>query len=76
MRPCGLDSAVETLRDDLAEIGMMLKDAMPRQAIEALESEVRSLAARIDSKRHAGADGVAMPGSSAASPKSATRCAR
>ena len=62
MRPCGLDHAVETLRDDLAEIGVMLKDAMPRQAIEALESEVRSLTARIDNKRHAGADGVAIAG--------------
>ena len=41
MRPCGIDAAVETLRDDLAEIGVMLKEAMPRQAIEALESEVR-----------------------------------
>jgi localization factor PodJL len=62
MRSCGLDRAVDTLRDDLAEIGVMLKDAMPRQAIEALESEVRSLTARIDNKRHAGADGVAIAG--------------
>lgn len=62
MRPCGIDAAVETLRDDLAEIGMMLKEAMPRQAIEALESEIRSLASRIDSERHAGADGVTMAG--------------
>ena len=77
MRPCGIDAAVETLRDDLAEIGMMLKEAMPRQAIEALESEVRSLVARIDNKRHAGADGVDHgAASSAASPKSATRCTR
>ena len=42
--PAAIDAAVETLRDDLAEIGMMLKEAMPRQAIEALESEIRSLA--------------------------------
>lgn len=62
MRPCQLDSAVETLRDDLAEIGMMLKEAMPRQAIEALETEIRSLASRIDSERDSGADGVAMAG--------------
>ncbi len=60
IRPCGIDAAVETLRDDLAEIGMMLKEAMPRQAIEALESEIRALASRIDDERHAGADGVAM----------------
>lgn len=62
MRPCGIDAAVETLRDDLAEIGMMLKEAMPRQAIEALEAEIRSLAARIDGERHAGADGAMMAG--------------
>ena len=62
MRPCSIDAAVETLRDDLAEIGVMLKEAMPRQAIEALESEIRSLASRVDSERHAGADGAAMAG--------------
>jgi localization factor PodJL len=61
-RPCGIDAAVETLRDDLAEIGMMLKEAMPRQAIEALESEIRSLSSRIDNERHAGADGATMAG--------------
>jgi localization factor PodJL len=62
MRPCSLDSAVETLRDDLAEIGVMLKEAMPRKAIEALEVEVRSLASRIGDERHAGADVGAMAG--------------
>jgi localization factor PodJL len=62
MRPCGIDAAVETLRDDLAEIGMMLKEAMPRQAIEALESEIRSLSSRIDNERNAGADGSMMAG--------------
>ncbi|MGH6771252.1 MAG: hypothetical protein ACRECO_19780, partial [Xanthobacteraceae bacterium] len=62
LTPCGIDRAVDVLRDDLAEIGVMLKDAMPRQAIEALESEMRSLGARIDSKRHAGADDAAIAG--------------
>src|SRR5262249_53836473 len=38
------------------------KEAMPRQAIEALETEVRSLAERIDSKRHAGADAANLTG--------------
>ena len=57
-----IDHAVETLRDDLAEIGVMLKEAMPRQAIEALEGEVRKLVARIDSKRHAGVDAAAIAG--------------
>src|SRR5262249_9904313 len=62
LRPCGIASAVETLRNDLAEIGLMIKEAMPRQAIEALETEVRSLAERIDSKRHAGADAANLTG--------------
>ena len=58
-QPCSLDKAVDTLRDDLAEIGVMLQDAMPRKAVEALEGEVRKLAERIDNTRHAGADGAA-----------------
>ena len=33
-QPCGLDTAVDTLRDDLAEIGLMLQEAMPRKAVE------------------------------------------
>jgi localization factor PodJL len=55
-RPCGLDNAIETIRNDLAEIGLMVKEAMPRRAIEALESEVRSLASRIDGERRDGSD--------------------
>ena len=51
LRPCGVNEAVETLRDDLAEIGLMLKDAMPRQSIEALEVEVRGLSARLQDNR-------------------------
>jgi len=61
-QPCGLDKAVETLRNDLAEIGVVLQDAVPRKAIEALEGEVRSLAERIDQTRHAGADEPALAG--------------
>ena len=53
-QPCGLDGAVATLRDDLAEIGLMLQDAVPRKSVEALESEVRKLADRIDHIRSAG----------------------
>src|SRR5215467_6793721 len=57
-----VDGAVETLRDDLAEISHLIKDAMPRQAIEALETEVRSLAQRIDGKRDAGANAADLAG--------------
>src|SRR5712691_3092417 len=65
-RPCGVDSvvgkAVDTLRDDLAEIGVMLQEAMPRKAVEALEGEVRKLTDRIDHSRHTGSDGAAIAG--------------
>jgi localization factor PodJL len=57
-----VDGAVETLRDDLAEISHLIKEAMPRQAIEALEIEVRSLAQRIDGKRDAGANAADLAG--------------
>src|SRR5262245_35960210 len=57
-----INGAVETLRDDLAKIGHLIKDAMPCQAIEALEAEVRSLAQRIDSKRDAGANAADLAG--------------
>jgi len=50
------------LRDDLADIGLLIREAMPRQAIEALETEVRSLVQRIDSKRDAGADAADLAG--------------
>jgi localization factor PodJL len=60
--PCGIDKAVDTLRDDLAEIGLMVQEAMPRKAVEALEAEVRKLSERVESTRHAGADGAALAG--------------
>jgi localization factor PodJL len=47
MRPCGVSEMVDTLRDDLAEIGLMVKEAAPRQSIEALEIEVRKLSERL-----------------------------
>jgi localization factor PodJL len=65
-RPCAVDTAVhkavDTLRDDLAEIGLMVQDAMPRKAVEALELETRKLAERIDETRHVGADAAALSG--------------
>ena len=60
LHPDSLERAVETLRNDLAEIGLMLKEAMPRRAIEALETEVRTLAQRVDSKRHAVGDNPSL----------------
>ena len=49
-----------TLRDDLAHIGFMLQEAMPRKSVEAIEHEMRELADRIDHSRNAGADGAAL----------------
>ena len=54
------EDALGALRGDLAEIAKALTDAMPRQAIEALETEVRALAERVDRTRQAGADGAAL----------------
>jgi localization factor PodJL len=65
-RPCPVDTAmhkaVDTLRDDLAEIGVMLQEAMPRKAVEALEGEMRKLAERIDHTRQSGAESSALGG--------------
>jgi len=60
LKPCRVDSAIDILRDDLAEIGGMLQQAMPRKAVEAIEHEVRNLAERIDQGRTAGADAMAL----------------
>ena len=40
--------AIDTLRNDLADIAGKLTEASPRRAIEALEGEVRMLASRLD----------------------------
>ncbi|MGE0036101.1 MAG: hypothetical protein AB7S93_10730 [Xanthobacteraceae bacterium] len=60
--PTAIDKAVDLLRDDLAQIGVMLQEAMPRRAIEALETEMRRLSERIDQTRDAGAAGVSLAG--------------
>ena len=62
LRPCGVDEALETLRDDLAEIGLMLKEAVPRQAIEALEAEIRRLSERLELQRSPDAPNAPIAG--------------
>lgn len=52
--------ALRELRQDLAEIGARLTEALPRRAVEALETEVRRLAERIDISRAAGVDPEAI----------------
>jgi localization factor PodJL len=59
-QPCCFDKAIDSLRRDLAEVALVLREAMPRRAVQALENEVRKLADRIDDTRHAGADRSAL----------------
>jgi localization factor PodJL len=56
-RPCRIDDAVFALRSDLADISRAFSDAVPRQALEVLEKEVRALAGSIERSREAGVDG-------------------
>jgi localization factor PodJL len=60
LKPCGVEKAIDVLRDDLAQIGVMLQDALPRKSVEAIEHEMRMLADRIESSRDAGADEAAL----------------
>lgn len=61
-RPSDLENAVGALREELAEIGKKLTEAMPRRAVEALEAEIRALAQRIDQTRQCGVDPVTIAG--------------
>jgi localization factor PodJL len=58
--PSCFDKTIDALRSELAEIGLALREAMPRTAVEALQHEVRKLADRVDHSRHAGADEAAL----------------
>ena len=56
VRPCDANAAAEALRADLADIKRTLREAMPSCAVEAIESEIRRLAERMDSDRNRGVD--------------------
>jgi localization factor PodJL len=56
------EDGLTALRNDLAEIGRVLTEALPKRAIEDLEAQVRALAERIDRSRQAGADAEALAG--------------
>jgi len=75
LRPCGVNEAVESLRDDLAEIGLMLKEALPRQSIEALEIEVRRLSERLHVNQQSGGTDAATASVERGLARFATRCA-
>jgi len=61
-RPCDANAAVDALRADLADIKRSLSDAMPSRALEAIESEIRRLAERLDADRDCGIDPEAFAG--------------
>jgi localization factor PodJL len=55
-RPDTLDPSIAVFREELAEIRRSLNEALPRRAIDSLETEIRSLAQRIDRSREDGGD--------------------
>ena len=61
LRPSAeLETAINGLRADLAEIGRSLTEAPPQHALESLEIEVKALAQRIDHSRQSGVDTEAL----------------
>jgi len=63
LRPSGdLETAINGLRTDLAEIGRSFTEALPRHALESLEIEIKALSQRIDHTRQAGVDSAALAG--------------
>jgi localization factor PodJL len=51
-----LEKVIKSFRKDLTEISQQLTEALPRHAIESLESEVQALAQRLDYSRESGVD--------------------
>jgi localization factor PodJL len=61
-RPDGIEQSIAAFRGELTEIRQAITEAMPRQAIESIENEIRSLSRRIDDTRQSGIDGHALAG--------------
>ena len=59
-QPGRVEKRVDTLRNDLAEIHLMLQEARPRSVIEALQREINRLGERADNCRRAGIDAAAV----------------
>jgi localization factor PodJL len=47
-RPCAVEESVDALRREMAEIGRSVAEPRPQPALDALQSELRSLAERIE----------------------------
>ena len=57
-----VEESLAAFRAELADIRKTITEAMPRQAIESLEGEIRTLARRIEDGRQSGVDGQALAG--------------
>jgi localization factor PodJL len=55
-----IEQSITAFRSELAEIRQALTEAMPRRAIEQIESDIRALARRIDENRQSGTDNQAL----------------
>ena len=51
-----IEQSIATFRSELAEIRNAVTEALPRRAIESIESEIRALSQRIDETRSSGID--------------------
>jgi localization factor PodJL len=60
--PDHLEQSIKAFRSELSEIRSAIMEAMPRRAIESIESEVRSLSRRIDENRQSGIEPQALAG--------------
>ncbi len=62
LRRPGVEEAINALRGELGEIGRRLNEAMPRRAIETIETQIKNLAQRVAEGRQAGVDSGALAG--------------
>src|SRR5436190_10284380 len=60
--PDGIEQSIAAFRGELTEIRQAITEAMPRQAIESIENEIRSLSRRIENTRQSGIDAQALAG--------------
>jgi hypothetical protein len=59
-QPGRVEKRVDTLRNDLAEIRLILQEARPRSVIEALQRQITQLDERADQCRRTGIDAAAV----------------
>ena len=59
-RPTGTEESIAAFRGELGEIRNAILEAMPRRAIDKIESEIRALSRRIDDNRQSAADTQAL----------------